>query len=303
MTTNFMGFFKSADYWKWAKSEDLVSTDSYPDPLDPSSTFDQAMSYDLTRSLGKTAKGKAWLLMEQTSGQVNWRPRNALKRPGQMRALSYQALARGANGIMFFQWRASKGGSEKFHSAMVPHIGTQNSRIWNEVKALGNELRSLDTVLQSKTKADAAIMFDWRNWWALEVDSKPSADVQMLEQLKSFYKPLYDLNVTADFVNPKSELGNYKLLIVPNLYMADEEISARLDAFVSQGGTLIMSFFSGIVDENDQVRLGGYPAPFRKLLGLRITEFDPYAPKQTNEITTDEGKTFSCDSVVRHHRT
>ena len=137
-------------------------------------------------------------------------------------------------------------------------------------------------------------MFDWRNWWALEVDSKPSADVQMLEQLKNFYKPLYDLNVTADFVNPKSELGNYKLLIVPNLYMADEEISARLDAFVSQGGTLIMSFFSGIVDENDQVgsRVSG---TISELLGLRSGRVYRYAPKQTIEITTNDGNTASCD--------
>ncbi|MBA7676412.1 hypothetical protein ES703_84653 [subsurface metagenome] len=36
-----------------------------------------------------------------------------------MRLWSYQAIAHGADGMMFFQWRQSRRGAEKFHSGMV----------------------------------------------------------------------------------------------------------------------------------------------------------------------------------------
>ena len=139
ITTNFMGFFKPVDYWKWAREVDVVSDDTYPDPADPLSPAYAAMVRDLMRSLGG---GAPWLLMEQSPSAVNWRAQNAAKAPGQMRAWSYQSVARGADGILFFQWRQSAAGSEKFHSGMVPHGGT-DTRVWREIEQLGGELQSL----------------------------------------------------------------------------------------------------------------------------------------------------------------
>jgi beta-galactosidase len=147
ITTNFMGFFKPVDYWKWAQREDLVSDDSYPDPSDPEAHIRAAMSRDLMRSLGG---GDPWVLMEQTTVRVNWRERNVPKRPNEMRLWSYGAIARGAEGIMFFQWRQSKAGAEKYHSAMVPHIPTEESKSWREVSRLGAELGKLDEVLGAR---------------------------------------------------------------------------------------------------------------------------------------------------------
>ncbi len=292
VTTNFMGFFKPLDYWKWARREDVVSNDSYPDPSDPHSHVAQAMSYDLMRSLGG---GKPWLLMEQVTSQVQWRPHNPLKRPGQMRLLSYQALARGANGIMFFQWRASQAGAEKFHGGMVPHVGTANSRVWDEVRKLGAELPRLDPLLAARVPADIAILLDWESWWAVEQDAKPSQDVRVLSQILSYYAPLFMRNITVDFVPPNADLHGYKVVLAPNLYMVRDDIAQTLEQFVSNGGTLVMSFFSGIVDERDHILLGGYPAPFRRVLGLRVEEFDPYVPGQTNHIRMSDGSTYTCD--------
>ena len=291
VTTNFMGFFKPLDYWKWATREDIVSNDAYPDPSDPGSKIDSAMAYDLMRSLGG---GKAWILMEQTTAQVNWRPQNALKPPGQMRLGSYQAVARGAEGVMFFQWRASKAGSEKFHSGMLPHVGTENSRIWREVTRLGRELRGLDELLDSRVRPKVAIMLDWESWWALELDTHPSNAVQQMAQLKSYYEPLFKQNIAVDFVSPGADLKAYRVVLVPNLYLVRDELAENLEQFVAEGGTLIMSFFSGIVDQNDHIRLGGYPAPFRKLLGLRVEEFEPYQPGQVNHFKT-ETSSYRCD--------
>jgi beta-galactosidase len=206
---------------------------------------------------------------------------------------SLQAVARGADGIMFFQWRQSKAGAEKHHSGMLPHAGT-DSRVWREVKALGDELPKLDPVLASQVKADVAILMDWENWWALELDSKPSNDLKLFPQLYSFYKPLYDRNITVDFAHPESDLSRYKLVIAPNLYLVNDNAAKNINQYVENGGTLLMSFFSGIVDENEHIRLGGYPAPFCEMLGLVVEEYAAYSEKQSNAIRTKDGKQFQC---------
>jgi beta-galactosidase len=295
VTTNFMGFFKPLDYWEWARHEDMISNDSYPDPADASAPMFAAMADDLMRSLGE---GKPWMVMEQTPSRVNWRAHNALKRPGQMRLWSMQAIARGADGVLMFQWRAAKAGAEKFHGAFVGHGGTAHSRIWNEVVNLGQELRQLDEILGARTPAEVAIVVDWHNWWALELDSKPSASVTMLDAIQRYYRPLYAYNIAVDFVPPGTDLSAYKLVLVPNLYLVRSDAAEHLERHVERGGVLIMSFFSGIADERDHILLGGYPAPFRQLLGLRVEDFDVMAPGQSNEISVadlSDQETFGCN--------
>jgi beta-galactosidase len=292
MTTNFMGFFKPLDYRAWAAEQDIISLDSYPDPYDPWAPAMSAAQYDITRSLGD---GRPWMLMEQVSSQVNWRPRNALKQPGQMRLWSLQAVARGARAVMFFQWRAAKAGAEKFHGALVPHVGVENSRVWREVSALGNELKEFGVVAQGYVEARVGILVDWQSWWALEQDSKPSTDVKFLEQVQAYYGPLYAQNITVDFVFPDSDLWAYQVLLVPSLYLVTDETAAKLERYVANGGVLVLSFFSGIVDENEHIRLGGYPAPFRKFLGIRVEEFAPMGVGQVNGVRFSDGSEATCD--------
>jgi len=290
VTTNFMGFHKNVDYFKFSQHEDHVSQDSYPDTGQPDWMVHAGMACDLIRSVGAR---RPWLLMEQASSQVNWRGRNAVKRPGVMRLGSYQAIGRGADGVMFFQWRQSKAGSEKHHSGMVPHAGT-DSRVWREVKSLGAELRKLDDILSSQVQAEAAILMDWENWWALELSDKPSNDLRLLSQLMTYYAPLFKRNITVDFAHPGSDLSRYKLVIAPNLYLVNEGSVANINRYVENGGNLVMSFFSGIVDENEHIRLGGYPAPFREMLGIVVEEYVPYTETQSNSFYADDGKQFQC---------
>jgi beta-galactosidase len=292
ITTNFMGFFKPADYWKWADREDVVSHDLYPDPANPEAHIGATMTYDLMRSLGG---GRPWILMEQTTVRVNWRERNVPKKPGQMRLWSHGAVAHGADGIMFFQWRASKAGAEKFHSAMVPHVKPEDSRSWREVKQLGAELRKLDEILGARGEAETAILLDWESWWALELDSRPSTAVRMLDGVYSFYKPLFEANVPVDFAHPEGDLSRYRIVIAPNLYLVSDGAAGNVKDFVAGGGTLVMSFFSGIVDENEHIRLGGYPAAFRDLLGLFVEDFVPFAAGEANRLVTPDGASYSCD--------
>jgi beta-galactosidase len=290
VTTNFMGFFKPLDYFAWASHLDLVSTDNYTDPADAETGMLSAMHYDLVRSLNKATP---WMVMEQSSQRVNWRDHNAAKIPGQMRALSYQAVGRGATGVLFFQWRASRAGAEKFHSAMVSHSGTA-SPVWSEVSGLGNELARLDAFEKATVDAKVAMVFSWPNWWALEAFSKPANDLKMADQLSWLYRPLYAAGATVDFCRPDEPLDRYTVVLVPSLYLVTGEDAANLVAYVERGGTAVISFWSGIVDEHDAVYLGPYGGPLRPLMGCDVLEVAPLPADETLEVEWDDGARTSA---------
>lgn len=271
VTTNFMGFFKPLDYFQWAQALDVVSWDSYPDPAGgPHEAVHAACVHDLMRSL---KGGQPFVLMEQAPSQVNWRAVNAPKPPGLMRLWSYQALAHGADGVMFFQWRASKAGAEKFHSGMVPHAGKQ-TRVFREIAALGQELKKLDAVLGSRVEAKVAIVTDWQSRWALELDSRPMR-LDTVQHLRYCYDLFHHQNIAVDFVQPEDDCTQYKLVIAPALYMLTEKAAQNIRTYVHGGGCFVMGYFSGIVDENDQVYLGGYPALLKDVFGLWVEEWHP----------------------------
>ena len=285
ITTNFMGDHKPLDYFKWAKNLDVISWDSYPDPESNTSPSWAAFNHDLMRGF---KNGQPFILMEQAPNNVNWRPVNTNKRPGVMRLWSYQAMARGADAIMFFQWRQSLKGAEKFHSAVVTHTGNDQSRVFKEVAGLGSELKVLEPIVGSQIEAKVAILFDYDNWWAVEYVQRPSKDVNYLEQIRNFYKPLYDMNIPVDIVPVDGDLSPYKLVIAPLLYMVKPGLKETLEKYIAQGGTFITTFFSGIVDETDGVFPGGYPGPLKDLLGLSVEEFDPLEPHMKNRIKMKE---------------
>lgn len=282
VTTNFMSFFKPLDYWDFAGHVDLVSNDDYLIADDPSPQVGTAMAADLMRSL---ASGRPWLLMEHSTSAVNWQPRNVAKAPGQLRRNSLQHLARGADGALFFQWRASRAGAEKFHSAMLPHAGT-DSKIWREVREFGAQLGALAEVAGSVTEPPAtAIVHDWNAWWAAELDSHPSAAVSPAAERRRWYEALWNRGIGTDFVHPAGDLSAYRLVVVPCQYLVVDDHVAALAAFVAGGGTAVVTYFSGIADENDHVRLGGYPGAYRELLGVRIEEFAPLLDGRTETLS------------------
>ena len=290
ITTNLMGTYKFLDYFKWAKEMDIVSWDNYPSYNTPWSFT--AMSHDLMRGL----KDAPFMLLEQTPSQQNWQPYNSLKKPGQMRAQSIQTMAHGADTIQFFQLRRSVGGCEKFHGAVIGHVGHNNTRVFREVKQLGEELQRLGTAtLGSVNRADVGIIFDWDNYWALDYTSGPTEDLKYVDQIHHYYKFFYHNNISVNMIPVDADFSKYKIVVAPVLYMVKSGMKEALTKFVENGGILITTFMSGLVDESDNVHLGGYPGPLRELAGVWVEEIDALAPEQTNTITFTDGTRMTCN--------
>lgn len=280
ITTNLMGAFKPLDYHTWAPHMDVISWDNYP-PLNAVMS-NIALRHELMRGL---KDGQPFMLMEQTPSQQNWQPYNSLKRPGVMRLWSYQAVAHGADTVMFFQWRRSRGGCEKYHGAVVEHVGHEHTRVFREVQALGAELERLgDTLLDARQRARVALLFDWQNWWAVEYSSGPSVALKYVPQVEKYYAALWEQNIPADVIRPEADLSKYDLVIAPVLYMLRPGVAENIKRFVEGGGIFVTTFFSGIVDQNDLVTLGGYPGELRPLLGIWAEEIDAIFPEMSNRI-------------------
>ena len=278
ITTNFMGTFWDLDYFKWGKHLDFISWDNYPWPNCPYTRT--AMSHALMRGCGN---GAPFSLMEQTPSVTNWQPYNSLKRPGIMRLWSYQALAHGSDTVMFFQMRRSRGCCEKFHGAVIDHCGHENTRVFRETAALGGELKKLgDAFLDSRVNSQCAVLYDWDNWWATSISAGPTIDMNYPEEIYRYYDALAKQNYSADVIGFDAPLDNYKVLFAPVLYMVKPGLAEKLKTFVSNGGILITTYFSGITDECDLVTQEGYPGELRKLCGLWVEETDALLPGREN---------------------
>ena len=272
ITTNFMAHQSfTTELWKWAELVDIVANDHYLTAADPEGEIGLALAADYTRSL---AGGKPWILMEHSTSAVNWQERNVAKVPGEMLRNAFQHFGRGADAVLFFQWRASRSGAEKFHSAMLPHAGT-DSRVWREVVELGAALGKLREVKGSEVKADVALIYDLESIWAQELEWRPSQDLSPRERIRAYYERLWRDGLTVDFAHPRADLSGYKLVVAPASYLLTHTDAANLSRYVENGGTLVVSCFSAIVDEHDAVHEGGFGAPLRDALGLTVEEFLP----------------------------
>lgn len=297
IVTNFMRFYKNNDYWAWAAEEDASALDIYTDPREEDAHVAAALNFDLMRSL---RQGQPWLVMEQATGAVSQWSVNVSKLPGKMRLGSYQAIAQGADSILFFQWRQARGGTERFHSGMVNHAGP-NTRVFREVCALGRELQGLAGIPGTRSGAKVAMVFDWDCWWALELGNSPRSDLNYPQEVLRLYRPFFDANIPVDFVDTKADLSPYGLVVLPATYLLTDQAARNIEDFVAGGGRVVASYLSGIVDQDNTIRLGGYPGALRKVLGAWSEEMHPLAGEgEAVKLTTADGGTASADYWTEH---
>ncbi len=293
VTTNFMTVsgFDHLDYHQWAPEQDVVSTDHYVVSSLAHPRAELAFSGDLIRGL---SGGAPWMLMEHSTSAVNWQPVNPAKKPGQTLRDSVAHVARGADTLGFFQWRQSRSGSEKFHSALVPHAGRDSAR-FREVCALGAVAGRLGEVVGSRVLAEVAILWDYQARWAAQGPAMPSGELDYVTTPHTVHRLLRDRGITADVVHPSADLTAYRVVVVPTLYLVSDENAAAIAAAAEGGAQVLVTFFSGISTEDDHVRLGGYPGAFRELLGVRVEEFFPLMPGETVSLGAGTGSLWSED--------
>lgn len=293
-TVNMMYRFDGIDYFKMAKEIDVASWDNYPTWHKPSETveetaLDTAMMHDLFYSM----KDKPFLLMESSPSFTNWQPVSKQKKPGIAELAALQTVAHGADSVLYFQWRASRGAEEKLHGAVIGHDGREGARSFTETAQVGQELETLAEITAVKREKQAAIVHDWQNKWALEGSCGPrNAGMGYWDELKRHYNALAREGIAVEFVDQNADLTGYGLVVVPMLYLLTDAFAKKLCAFAQSGGTVIVTYWSGVVDESDLCRLGDTPYGLTELLGLRRTEIDGMYDGETRRCVPSAGCTL-----------
>ncbi|KMK74676.1 beta-galactosidase [Alkalihalobacillus pseudalcaliphilus] len=292
ITTNFMADtfdlipFQSLDYSKFSKHLDVISWDAYPAwHNDWESTANLAMKVGFINDLYRSLKQQPFLLMESTPSGVNWHPVNKAKRPGMHLLSAMQMVAHGSDSILYFQWRKSRGSSEKFHGAVVDHDNNSNNRVFQDVARVGDTLENLSEVVGTNRQADVAILYDWESNWALNDAQGFGMETKQYPQtLQEHYRYFWEQDIPVDVITKEEKFDSYRLLIVPMLYLMSEETIERLKSYVANGGHLVMSYLSGIVNEHDLTYLGGWHQSLQDIFGLEPKETDTYYPTDENVV-------------------
>lgn len=300
-TINMMYDFQGLNYHKFADSLDIISWDTYPlwhKYPDAQVAADTAMQHDIMRSLKKAP----FLLMESCPSATNWQGVSKLKKPGMLEAASLQAVAHGSDSVLYFQMRQSRGASEKFHGAVIDHYGGQDTRVLREVGQVGDDLKKLQQVCASQTVSEAAVVFDWENRWAMEDAQGPrNKGLYYKETVQKSYNAFRRMGLNVDMIDMEQTLEEYKIVAAPMVYLFRADFEKKVRAFVENGGTFIMTYWSGIADETDLSFLGGTPHDLMDVFGLRSTEIDGLYDWECNHAVPAAGapfaKTYTCKNL------
>jgi beta-galactosidase len=289
VTTNLRALRHRFDHFDIAEIIDFVSVESTAAIKARPSEI--ACEIDMLRSLKKsgirTPDGDSgFWVMEQKAGNVNWQEVNSLVRPGVLRMFTYQLISRGATAVLFFRWRQPRIGSEKFHGAVLPHNLEGSRRIYEEITHLGEELKLLaPSLAETKVAAETCILYSHENDWVLQQPNQPNKFYSLREHIQLIYNALHDRNILVDFARPSEDLSKYKIVFAPSLHLLSANDSDRLKLFVQNGGTLISTFNTGLVDENGIAPTTGFPHDLTDLFGLEVLEFDTLPPSEENHLT------------------
>lgn len=300
VTTNLMGTFPGFDSWYLGKYVDVISWDSYPDWHNDYESFaDTAAKTAFLHDINRSLKHQPFLLMESTPSQVNWQRVNKLKRPGVHELVSLQAVAHGSDSVQYFQWRKGRGASEKFHGAVVDHYGKEDTRVFREVAALGEQLSKMDAIAGTMPKTEVAVVYDWENRWAIDNLQGLNDRRNYEATCKKHHRAFWNMGVSTDVTHMEQDFSSYKLVVAPMLYMLKPGVAAHLKEYVHNGGTLVCTYVTGYVDETDLCFTGGFPGDgMMELAGLRAEEIDPLYEGDKNRIVmeADEKQKGFCEA-------
>jgi len=291
LTHNGMGRFDMVDYSQLFEPLDFVAFDHYPPQEAPSFTdhFPSDFGCDIMRAC---KPNQNFMVMEEQMGIGGWEVLHQQIPPPQLyRVWSYQAIAHGADAINYYRWRQCPYGTEQLQSAGILNWDDFGGDNYKVVSQMGHELPKITALLHgSRVVSPAAMLISPESRWAFHV--QPHAkDFDYDRQALLFYRALRQSRVNVDVAFPGSDFSPYKLIVAPSLLVVDFGLASKLEAFVKNGGTLVLSYLSGYKDENNWDTQQTLPGLLRKMAGIDIHYFDPQC-SQEQEILGFDGKRY-----------
>ena len=287
VTVTMRGFFRKFDHFDMAEAVDFVSIESNV-PL-KTKISELACDIDMLRSLKKTDINApdgdcCFWAMEQKVGSGDAQDVKSAVRPGVVRLFTYQLISRGCSGVLYFRWQQPRIGPEKFRAGIVRH--SDSSRILKEIAQIGEELKLLaPAVKDTRVVADVCILYTHDNEWALEQPMQPTTFFNLREHIQLIYNALHDRNIQVDFARPTDDLSKYKIVFAPSLQLLNDADADHLKLYVQNGGTLVGTFNTALVNQNHIAPEGPYPGGLTDLFGLEVLECDPIPPGEENHLT------------------
>jgi beta-galactosidase len=291
ITTNFMRPNVGLNYWHFAEHVDMVSWDNYPEWHQKEKEWQEGAITAFMHDLHRSYKGRPFLLMESTPSATNWQPISIPKKPNMHLLSSFQAVAHGSNSVQYFQWRAGRGGAEKFHGAVMSHLGSSDTRVFREVEEVGRNLELIEAVGTSTVEARIAVVYDLENEWALSAAQMPGNKLKNYQKrCVAHHGVFWQMSVACDVIDSQAcpDFSKYALIVAPMLYMVREGVAERLAQYVETGGVLVLTYLSGLVDDTDLCFLGGFPGPLREIAGVTVEDTDVLYGHYTQTVQLDD---------------
>ena len=287
ITTNCMGLFDRYDHRKMAKHLDFYSHDGYPSWFASDDIDTLCSQYVFSSALCRGMKdGKPFILMESAPGINVWRQEfRPVKSTEQQIFEAMFFVATGSDSVLYFQWRKGRGGGEKYHGAIVDHLGTSEHRVFQSVREIGSMLQKMDGIIGTGIRSELAIVFDYDTMWAL--NGSPESYVETFARrenngykitARKLLAACWKQNIPADIIGYESDFDRYKAVFLPSPYIMTEALAEKLKDYVRRGGTVVSFYMAAMVNENDLTHLGGMPGcGLRDLFGLRVDETSDYS--------------------------
>jgi len=268
ITHNLMGLNPTISYYELGRDLDFVSWDNYPGLSRSSQPYAAAMAADLMRGI----KQRNFWIMEQTAGPLGWGTFTDSPKPGEIRAISYQQLAHGADAQIWFRWRTATAGREQYWHGLLGHDGRPLRR-YREAAQVAREYASLAKMLEGTTvRADVAIIYDYESIWSLASQAGYAGN-DYIRVVARYYNALFRAGINVDLISPESDLSKYKLVLAPDLVMLPDARARKLIAFVEQGGVLMTDSRTGVKDEHNLAHERTLPGLLSNVLGIEIEEY------------------------------
>ena len=210
--------------------------------------------------------------METQPGSVNWSRINNPLYKGEARTMAWQAVAHGADGLLYWQWRSALGGQEQLHGTLVDQSG-QPRLFYEEVKQIAEEFEKISPLLAGSTyPARAAMLNDYESRWSIQWQ-KHHKDFDYVAHLEHYYRTLTQANIPVDIISPDQSLKSYKLVIAPALVLFDEQRFKNIKEFIENGGYLVLTPRTALKNRDNAFLPERQPAMLSKLAGVEVVDY------------------------------